>query len=98
MKQTPVSIHPILRRPESLPGVRRVEATAVVVDRADDELPTVRQRIDSQLPQPRFGDDGRALRRDCLYHYCLPQEKLRGRGRLSNHVIELSCREKVRKL
>src|ERR1044071_10243467 len=41
VEQTPLAVNPVLGDAERLPRVRRVEATTVVVDRADDELPSV---------------------------------------------------------
>src|ERR1700759_1152190 len=94
MEQATVLVNPILRRPERLPRVRRVEAAPVVIDRADDELSPVRERINAQLPQSRFRDDRRLLRYGCLNHSLPPQKKLRGRGAFSQPLRRISLQGK----
>src|SRR5687768_17773966 len=86
VEEAAVPVNPVFRRPESLPRARRVEATAVVIDGADDELPAVRQRVDAQLTKPRPRLPGGTLRREWLNHNCLPQEKKR-RGREDSDAI-----------
>src|SRR5687767_7207413 len=75
VEEPPVPLDPVLGRPESLPRIRRVETATVVIDRADDELPAVRQGVDAQLAKPRLGRPRWSLSCCCLNHYCLPQVK-----------------------